>query len=114
MGGIPASRIAQSTDQTLAAVTVITREDIEHSQSQTVADLLRDRVPGMDFLTTGGTGHQTSAFLRGTSSDQLLFIIDGNVIGSATTGASAIELIPLEQIERDGDAGFRRYAESPQ
>ncbi|MCK5002305.1 MAG: TonB-dependent receptor [Gammaproteobacteria bacterium] len=97
---VTASRIAQSTDQTLAAVTVITREDIDHSQSQTVADLLRNRVPGMDFLTTGGTGHQTSAFLRGTSSDQLLFIIDGNIVGSATTGASAIELIPLEQIER--------------
>ena len=97
---VTASRIAQSTDQTLAAVTVITREDINHSQSQTVADLLRDRVPGMDFLTTGGTGHQTSAFLRGTSSDQLLFIIDGNIMGSATTGAAAINLIPLEQIER--------------
>jgi len=97
---VTASRIAQSTDQTLAAVTVITREDINHSQSQTVADILRDRVPGMDFLTTGGTGHQTNAFLRGTSSDQLLFIIDGNIVGSATTGASAIELIPLEQIDR--------------
>ena len=96
---VTASRVAQSTDQTLAAVTVISREDIEHSQSQSVADLLRERVPGMDFLTTGGTGHQTSAFLRGTSSDQLLFIIDGNIIGSATTGAAAIELIPLAQIE---------------
>ena len=97
---ITASRIAQSTDQTMAAVTVITREDINHSQSQSVADLLRDRVTGMDFLTTGGTGHQTSAFLRGTSSDQLLFIIDGNIVGSATTGAAAIELIPLDQVER--------------
>ena len=96
---VTASRIAQSTDQTLAAVTVITREDIDHSQSQSVADLLRDRVPGMDFLTTGGTGHQVGTFLRGTSSDQLLFIIDGNIIGSATTGAAALELIPLAQID---------------
>ena len=97
---VTASRIAQSTDQTLSAVTVITREDIEHSQTQSVADLLRERVPGMDFSTTGGTGHQTSAFLRGTSSDQVLFMIDGNIIGSATTGAAQLELIPLEQIER--------------
>ena len=96
---VTASRIAQSTDQTMSAVTVITREDIEHSQSQTVADLLRDRVPGMDFLTAGGTGHVTSAFLRGTSSDQLLFIIDGNIIGSATTGAAQLELISLAQID---------------
>ena len=97
---VTASRIAQSTDQTLAAVTVITREDIEHSQTQTVADLLRERVIGMDFLTAGGSGHLTSAFLRGTSSDQLLFIIDGNIIGSATTGAAQLELISLTQIER--------------
>jgi vitamin B12 transporter len=97
---VTASRIAQTADQTLTAVTVITSEDIEHSQSQSVAEILRDRVPGMDFLTTGGTGHQVSAFLRGTNSDHLLFMIDGNIIGSATTGSTALELIPVEQIER--------------
>ena len=97
---VTASRIAQTADQTLTAVTVITSEDIEQSQSQSVAEVLKDRVPGMDFLTTGGTGHQVSAFLRGTNSDHLLFMIDGNIIGSATTGAAALELIPVEQIER--------------
>lgn len=97
---VTASRIAQTADQAMTAVTVITREDIKGSQSQSVSEILRDRVPGMDFLTTGGTGHQVSTFLRGTSSDQVLLIIDGNVIGSASTGAAQIELIPLEQIER--------------
>lgn len=97
---VTASRIAQTSDQTLAAVTVITSDDIKHNQSQSVAEILRDKVPGIDFLTTGGTGHQVSTFLRGTNSDHLLFMIDGNIIGSATTGAAQIELIPLEQIER--------------
>lgn len=97
---VTASRIAQTADQTLTAVTVITSEDIKQSQSQSVAEILRDRVPGMDFLTTGGTGHQTNVFLRGTNSDHVLFLIDGNIVGSATTGATALELIPLEQIER--------------
>jgi vitamin B12 transporter len=96
---ITASRYAQTTDQTLAAVTVINKEEIEASQTQSVAELLKDRVPGMDFLTTGGTGHVTSAFLRGTNSDHVLFMIDGNIIGSATTGAAQLELIPLEQID---------------
>jgi len=96
---VTASRIAQTADQTLAAVTVINKEDIESSQTQSLAELLRDRVPAMDFLTTGGTGHQTSVFLRGTNSDHVLFMIDGNIIGSATTGAAALELIPLEQID---------------
>ncbi len=97
---VTASRIAQTADQTLTAVTVITGEDIKKSQNQSVAEILRHRVPGMDFLTTGGTGHQTSVFLRGTNSDHVLFLIDGNIVGSATTGAAAIELIPLEQIDR--------------
>lgn len=97
---VTASRFAQTTNQTLAAVTVITSEDIKQNQSQSVAEVLRDYVPGMDFLTTGGTGHQTSIFLRGTNSDHVLFLIDGNIVGSATTGAAAFELIPLEQIDR--------------
>ena len=97
---VTASRIAQTADQTLTAVTVITSEDIKQSQKQSVSEILRTRVPGMDFLTTGGTGHQTSVFLRGTNSDHVLFLIDGNIVGSATTGAAALELIPLEQIDR--------------
>lgn len=97
---VTASRISQTADQTLTAVTVITHEDIRRSQNQSVAEILRGRVPGLDFLTTGGTGHQVSAFIRGTNSDHLLFMIDGNIIGSATTGAAQIELIPVEQIER--------------
>jgi vitamin B12 transporter len=97
---VTASRIAQSADQTMAAVSVITRADIVRSQAQSTSELLRERIPGLDFVTTGGVGHQVSTLLRGTSSDQFLFMIDGNVVGSATTGSAAIELIPLEHIER--------------
>jgi len=97
---ITSSRVAQSADQTMTAVSVLTREDIAQSQSQSTVELLRERIPGLDFLTTGGSGHQVSTFLRGTSSDQFLLMIDGNIVGSATTGSAAIELIPLDNIER--------------
>ena len=97
---ITSSRVAQSADQTMTSVSVLTREDIAQSQAQSTAELLRERIPGLDFLTTGGSGHQVSTFLRGTSSDQFLLMIDGNIVGSATTGSAAIELIPLDNIER--------------
>lgn len=97
---VTASRIAQSADQTMSSVSVITRAEISSSQNQSTVELLRERIPGLDFLTTGGPGHQVSTFLRGTSSDQFLLMVDGNIIGSATTGSAALELIPLDNIER--------------
>ena len=97
---ITASRVAQTADQTITAVTIISQTEIKQSQSQSLPELLRLRVPGLDFSTTGGIGHQTSAFLRGTSSDNVLVLIDGNIIGSATTGAAALAQIPLQQIEK--------------
>lgn len=97
---VTASRISQTADQTLTAVTVITSEDIKQSQNPSLPELLRSKVPGLDFTTTGGTGHQMSTFLRGTNSDHVLFLIDGVSISSATTGTAALELIPLEHIER--------------
>ncbi len=97
---ITASRIAQTADQTMTAVTVINQQDITNSQSQSLPELLRMRVPGLDFSTTGGIGHQTSTFLRGANSDHVIVMVDGVIIGSVTTGATPLELIPLQQIER--------------
>jgi len=97
---VTASRFAQSADQTLTAVTVITSDDIKTSQVQTLPELLNERVPGLDFTSAGGKGHQTSLFMRGTNSDHVLVMIDGSIMGSATTGTAAIDLLPLYQIER--------------
>ncbi|WP_368736457.1 TonB-dependent receptor plug domain-containing protein, partial [Endozoicomonas sp. ONNA1] len=43
---VTASRTAQSVDEALAPVTVITREDIERSQATSVPELL-SKTPGM-------------------------------------------------------------------
>ena len=96
---VTATRMAQTADETLAPVLVITREDIERSQAQSVADLLRDQ-PGISISNSGGQGKYTSVFLRGTNSDQVLVLIDGVKVGSATSGTTAFEDIPLDLIER--------------
>jgi vitamin B12 transporter len=96
---VTADRVARSTDDTLASVTVITREDLEKQQATSVVDALRG-IPGVSISNTGGAGKATSLFLRGTNSDHTLVLIDGMKMGSATTGAAALQDLPIEQIER--------------
>lgn len=96
---VTATRTAQTADETLASVTVITREDIERQQAQSVQDLLRG-VPGLSLANNGGPGKTTSVFLRGTESDHVLVLIDGVKVGSATLGTAAFQDFPIEQIER--------------
>jgi vitamin B12 transporter len=96
---ITATRTAQTADETLSSVTVITRKDIERQQVQSIQDLLRG-VPGISIDNNGGPGKATSVFLRGTESDHVLVLIDGVKMGSATLGTTAFQDIPVEQIER--------------
>ena len=96
---VTATRTAQSLDQTLASVTVITREQLQQRQVSTVTEALNG-VVGLQFRTNGGVGKATSLSMRGTESGHLLVLIDGVKIGSAILGTSAFQHIPVEQIER--------------
>ena len=95
---VTATRTAQTADASLASVTVITRQDIERSQAQSVSELLTG-LAGIDSTVNGGYGKTTSLFLRGTNSDDVLVMIDGVKIGSATLGTTAFEFLPLDQID---------------
>lgn len=96
---VTASRTAQTQDQTLAAVTVIDREEIERLQPASLPDLLTGRA-GFSLANNGGPGKSTSVFLRGTESDHVLVLVDGVKLGSATSGGASLQDIPVEQIER--------------
>jgi len=94
---VTATRYAKTSP--LASVTVITREEITKSQAVSIYDVLRG-VPGLDIVSNGGLGQNTSIFMRGTESDHLVVLVDGIKIGSATTGSIAFQNIPISQIER--------------
>jgi len=96
---VTANRTAETVDETLAAVTVINRKDIEQSQAQNVTDLLRLQ-SGIDISSNGGPGANTSLFMRGTNSNQTLVLIDGVRASSATTGAFAWQHLNTSDIER--------------
>ncbi|MCK9200741.1 MAG: TonB-dependent vitamin B12 receptor [Gallionella sp.] len=96
---VTATRTAQSVDATLASVTVITRQDIERRQAQSLPDALRG-VPGLTISNSGGAGKATAVYLRGTNADHVLVLVDGVKVGSATTGTASFQDIPVAQIER--------------
>ena len=96
---VTASRTAQTMDETLASVSVISREDIEQSQAHNVAELLSLQA-GIDVATSGGPGTLTDVFIRGTNSNQSLVLIDGMRVSSATTGTFAWQHLSLVDVER--------------
>lgn len=96
---VTATRTAQTVDQTLAAVTIITREDIQRLQAQSIQDVL-SATPGINISNNGGAGQASSVFIRGTESDHVLVLVNGIKIGSATLGLTAFQNIPVDQIER--------------
>lgn len=96
---VTATRTAQSADETLTRVSVITRQDIEQSPSRNVAELLATSV-GISFSRNGGPGATTNLYLRGTNADHTLVLIDGVRASSATTGQFSWETLRPEQIER--------------
>lgn len=96
---VTASRGAETADETLVPVSVITREDIEKIGAISVPEVLAT-VPGVQLSNNGGLGQVTSVFLRGTESDHTLILIDGVKVGSATAGTTPFQDLPLDQVEK--------------
>ncbi len=96
---VTASRMPQAIDKTIADTTVLTEQDIKNSGATDVATLLRS-VAGIEVAQSGGLGSAAGIFMRGTNSDQVLVLLDGVRIDSATLGSTAIEHLMLDSIER--------------
>ena len=96
---VTASRSPQRLLDLVADVTVIDADEIARSGVQGITALLA-RQPGVEIVRNGGPGATSGVFLRGTNAAQTLVLIDGMRATSASSGATALEAIPLEQIER--------------
>ncbi len=96
---VTATRTPQSLANTLASITVIDRERIDRLQPASLPELLRG-TPGLTFANNGGAGKITTMSLRGAGGSQVLVMVDGVRIGSASAGLAAFQDIPVDQIER--------------
>ena len=96
---VTATRTPIPKNNVIADVTTITSEDIDRAGSSSLPELLQ-RQPGIEISNLGGAGKVSTLSIRGTSSTHSIILIDGMRLGSATSGFSAIEHIPLSQIEK--------------
>lgn len=96
---VTATRSAQTADETLAAVTVIHRAEIENAQARDLAELLDGRA-GIQFQVSGGYGKVASAFMRGANAGHVLVLVDGVRVASPSLGTISWQYLPLAEIER--------------
>lgn len=96
---VTATRMPQPLAQTISDTTVLNEQEIRQSGAPDVSTLLRS-LAGVEVTQSGGIGAQSSTFMRGTNSNQVLVLVDGVRINSATIGTTALEHIMLDSIER--------------
>ncbi len=96
---VTASRISLPITASLNDVIIIDRDAIEASAATSLFEVLRGQA-GLDLVRRGGLGQQFSLFVRGANSNQLLVLIDGVEVGSATLGSKALSDLSLSQVER--------------
>jgi vitamin B12 transporter len=96
---VTATRTAQTANESLVPVHVISRNQIEQSQAKSIEELLTG-LAGIDSSVSGGYGKSTNFYLRGTGSGQVLVLIDGVRVGSATLGSTQFESLPVSEIDR--------------
>jgi vitamin B12 transporter len=82
-----------------SAVEVITEEDLKRRQIKTVGDALR-LSQGLAVFSTGGPGSTTTVRIRGSNADQVLVLIDGTIMNSATLGNFNFANLMTDNIER--------------
>lgn len=98
---VTANNTAQSLDSVTSNTTVITAEDIENHQYQTLQDALR-QVPGLSTYSSGGPGTLTSVFMRGMDGHNIAVLKDGILLNDPSTpkGVANFENIMLDDVER--------------
>lgn len=97
---VTATRTETRLSETLAAVTVITRDEIERAQAVDAAELLRF-VAGVETARAGGPGQLAATFIRGGNSNHTLVLLDGVRLNPTTQQAALQNLSPsmIERIE---------------
>ena len=96
---VTSTRTEIPLSQVTTSATVISDNDIQNQQAETVLQILRT-VPGLDVVQSGSRGNTTSVFIRGSDSDQVLVLIDGVEVNSTTLGAFNFAHLTTENVER--------------
>lgn len=97
---VTAERTLQPVSESIASATVVTAKQIRDEGAQSVVDVLR-LVPGAVVTQNGQTGSLANAHLRGTSTSQVLVLVDGQRLSSSAFGGTAdLSKIPVSDVAR--------------
>ncbi|HUX39636.1 MAG TPA: TonB-dependent receptor [Rectinemataceae bacterium] len=96
---ITASRIQEPTSVAPQAVTVVDSAEIAARGATTVAEAVA-LAPGVEITDKGASGSQLSATIRGSTSNQVLVLVDGVRANDPLTGLADLSRLPLDNVER--------------
>jgi len=96
---VTATRTPIAKNNVIADTTTISEAEIERAGLSSLTELLQ-RQPSIEINNNGGQGKVSTFGIRGTSSTHSIVLIDGIRINAATSGFTALENIPLSQIEK--------------
>lgn len=96
---VSATNSPQTSKNVTGSTFVITQQDIEDKQYQTLEQALQ-RVPGLNIYNNGGPVQGSSIQMRGSSSGQVLVMIDGMAINDPSGFGANLNSVALQDVER--------------
>lgn len=94
-----ANRSGIEKNRTADHVSVYTTDDLDHIPGRDLGEILR-YIPGVNVSVTGQFGQPSAVSIRGSSSRQVLVMVDGIPLNTQLTGQANPTRIPKQFIER--------------
>jgi vitamin B12 transporter len=97
---VTASRTPISIDETASAISILSKQEIQQRNANSIADLLRE-IPGFAVSQQGSRGAVTQIRVRGAEANQVLVLIDGIEANDVSQGSEFnFAHLNADQIER--------------
>ncbi|WP_374585816.1 TonB-dependent receptor domain-containing protein [Pseudoduganella sp.] len=96
---VTATRTPQAARDVVSDTLTIDADEIARSGAGSITEVLQ-RQRGIEITRNGGSATNSNVYLRGANSNQVIVLLDGVRIASATSGAAAWNAIPLGAVER--------------
>ncbi len=96
---VTATRLPAVAEQTAAAVTIITRTELEQAQLGDALSALKT-VPGLNIADNGMPGQTAGVFMRGTESRHTVILLDGHRLPTGLQRYFDLGFFPLANIDR--------------
>ena len=96
---VTANNSAQPLKTVTSSTFVVTQQELEDRQVQTLQQALQ-KIPGLNFYNNGGPLQGTSIQMRGSSSGQVLVMVDGISINDPSGFGANLNSVALQDVER--------------